>query len=112
VSMPGMMRHRVEVWREMLVSDAANQDAYGEPTATPLKIATVWANIEPLTGEEFFQNMQVQGQITHRCAMRGGIEITSRDWLTLDARRFEIVSVININERGDFLELMLREATA
>jgi SPP1 family predicted phage head-tail adaptor len=110
VSRPGEMRNRVDIMRKAVPTDPANQNAYGEPTAQDTVVATVWASIEPIRGEEFFQNMQVQGQVTHRGFVRGNVDVNTRDWLMWGSRKFEIVSLFDVRERGDFIEMMLRES--
>lgn len=97
-------RHRVH-----LQSKSATRNSYGEETLSWVTEASVWCSIEPLTGREYFQAQQVQSQVTHKIMLRYYKGLRP-DWRILfGTRTFNIVSVINVEERNIEMVLMATE---
>lgn len=101
----GRLRNRIELQRvsETLVN--------GEPVQTWTTLATVWAAVEPLAGRQFFAAQQTQAQVTHSIRIRW-----SRDWtlgpkdrVKFGERLFDIVAVLNIEERNQELVIQAVE---
>lgn len=92
----GRLCHRVELQRasESLVNGAVQK--------TWATIATVWAEVAPLAGREFFASQQVQSDISHRITMRyiPGVNLTPADRVKFGTRIFDISAVLNIGERN------------
>ena len=97
---------RNEVW---IKSPTATTDTYGDTTISWGTVAVCWASIEPLRGREWVASGMENSEITARCRIRyySGILPTMRVYL--GSRTFEIVSVIDPNERNAELELMVKE---
>lgn len=104
----GKLRHRVTI--QKLIS---TPDGGGGSTKTWIDDATVWAAIEPLRGGERYVAQQVQSELTHKITMRyrEGIKpqmrIKYKD--RIKDRIFEIWSVIDIDERRIWLEMLCSE---
>ena len=73
-------------------------------------VATVWAAIWPLTGKETLQSMQNSMEISHRIRIRYRSGILSSYRILFGTRYFNIVSIINMNEDGRWIEMMCKEA--
>ncbi len=101
----GTMRHRVEIHK---ATETAND--FGELTLAPAIDSTVWAAIEPLSGQELFEARQVHGEVTHKITMRHGATVTVDYQLMEGARVFDIVSIINPKESNRELVLMCKES--
>lgn len=105
---PGKMRHRIT-----FQSFSGAVDTFGDPLHGSEDqwndVATVWAAIDPVSGREFYAAEQSQSEVTHkvRCRYRPGLTTAMR--IKLGARLFEIVSIINWEERGESLLLMCKE---
>lgn len=56
--------------RITLQNRSSTLDDYGQPINTWSDVATVWANIKPLTGREKAQTMMVDSILTHRITIR------------------------------------------
>jgi SPP1 family predicted phage head-tail adaptor len=105
---PGKLRHRVTIQRPTEVRDTA----YGDVDLQWVDIATVWASVEPLSGQERIDAAQVAGQVTHRVIMRAQVvpKITPRERLRFKGRTFQIEQPpLDFEERGWSWELLVRE---
>ena len=115
----GLLRNSITI--QTRPSTAQNE--YGEPSSTSWHDDTdTFAGIWPLRGTEYHQANQGQSQVSHKIQMRwmplaDGTAINPRcriKWHDpeLEADRyFEIVSVINIDERNRTIQLMCSEKT-
>ena len=105
---PGKMRHRIT-----FQSFSGAVDTFGDPLQGSEDqwndVATVWAAIDPVSGREFYAAEQSQSEVTHkiRCRYRPGLTTAMR--IKLGNRLFQIVSIINWEERGESLLLMCKE---
>lgn len=87
-------------------------DAYGAPTETWATYATRWAEVEPLSGREYFAAQQVASEVSHKIKLRHDSltgSITPKMRISWDSRVFDINSVINAGERDREVELMCVE---
>ena len=101
----GKLRHRITLQKQVnTVND------YGAAVTTWKNVATVWADVRPLSGREYFSAQQVQSEITTQIWLRhlDGIKPSMR--VKFGKRFFEIVSVLNTQERNVSLQLMCKEA--
>jgi len=93
-------------------SASESQGTTGELTKTWATDATVWGSIEPLSARELVQAQQIQSDITHRVTMRyrSDLTVTVEQRILFDSTRvFEIISVLNRDERNEQLELLCKE---
>ncbi|MGC6407561.1 phage head closure protein [Bisgaard Taxon 45] len=100
----GKLRHRITLQKQV---NTLNE--YGATVTKWGKVATIWAEIKPLAGREYFSAQQVQSEITTQIFIRylPGVLPTMR--VKFGSRFFEIISVINANERNIYLQLMCKE---
>lgn len=101
----GRLRHRITLMRQV---NEIND--YGATITKWKSVATVWAEVKPLSGREYFSAQQVQSEITTQIWLRhlDGIEPSMR--VKFGKRFLEIVSVLNTQERNVSLQLMCKEA--
>ena len=102
--MAGKLRHRVSIQTE-----STAVDSYGEPTASWSTDETVWASIEPTGGNEADIGEGQAGIITHRIFMRYTANATPKKRLLFGSRVFGIVSVLNHEERNEYLVISCKE---
>lgn len=88
----GRLRHRVLV-QALPASPAL--DGYGQTSSSFSTAATVWASIDPLSGNELVQARQVSADVTHRVVMRYHAGLTPKMRLKKGDRVFEILSVLD-----------------
>lgn len=100
----GDLRHQVTIQR--LVQ---GQGASGEVTLTWTPFATVWGAVEPLSGREYWQAQQTASETSIRVRVRylAGVVPTMR--VLYGSRVFEILSIVDQEERHRELQLMCRE---
>lgn len=101
----GRLRHRITLMRQV---NEIND--YGATITEWKSVATVWAEVKPLSGREYFSAQQVQSEITTQIWLRhlDGIKPSMR--VKFGERFLEIVAVLNTQERNVSLQLMCKEA--
>lgn len=103
----GRLRHRVT-----LQSPAGSRDALGERTTTWTSVATVWADVEPLTARELFVASQAQSSVTQRVTIRHSATVAAVTgaWRVLFGSRVLVVDgVRNPHEANEVIELLCTE---
>lgn len=100
----GELRHRITIQQKTVV-----RDTYGGETVTWTNTATVWAAVEPLSGREYFSAQQVQAEVNHRIRIRYRAGITTTMRVLWGTRVFDILAIINLQERGREIHLMCKE---
>lgn len=104
----GKLRHRVTLRRPK-----SGKDAPRTPTGAVVEaydtLGVRWASVEPLRGRERFAAQQVNAEITHRVRLRymDGIDATVQ--VLHRGRVLQVVTPMNIEERGRELELLCTE---
>jgi len=123
----GKLCHRITIEYQ-----TETEDEYGAPVVTWVPIWQLWAQIQPLTGREYWAAQQVQAEMTHRVLTRWhpgwriepgvfitpaqlipqgeqvGITPTAR--IRFRGRVFNIISVADIEEKHEYLEIRCIEA--
>lgn len=101
----GAMRHRV-------VLEAVNRapDGGGGATQSWLPVAELWAAIAPSSGDERLAAEQHAGRITHVIHIRYRAGVIPAMRFRQGARRFDILAVIDVDERRHRLRCLCREA--
>lgn len=95
--------------RITIQSVAVTRNAIGEPIQSWADVATVWAAVEPVQGREFWEQQQVQSEVTTRIRIRYRAGITAAMRVVYGSRLLNIRSVIDPKERHDELQLMCSE---
>ena len=103
--------------RHVIVIEAGNAatDAGGgqtDPWASPTVVASVRACITPLRGSEKLRAMQLEDSVTHKFTLRFRTGITAKHRIRFGTRLFNIRSVIDVDERSRWLEIMADEGLA
>lgn len=102
----GELRHRVTIQEPQ-----AGRDSYGAETVVWVNVATVWAAIEPLAGQERFlaQSDQVlaEGMVRIRIRYRSGI--TAKMRVAFSNRVFDVQQIAEVQTRRREMLLICRE---
>ena len=72
-------------------------------------VASVWAQVTPLSGREFWRSQQVQSDITHEVVIRYRPDVRHNQRIRYGDRTLNIESVIDTEEAGVELRLMCKE---
>ncbi len=102
--MAGKLRHRIAIQQR-----TTDQDDYGQQLDQWDDVARVWADIEPLNGRELLAAAAVQAETTHTVTMRYRPGITPQLRINYNGRLFNILNVLDDNERHRTLTLLCSE---
>lgn len=99
----GTLRHKIIIQKR---GDTGS--AYNEPLSWE-DVKTAHASISTLSGKEFIAGSQEQSEVTHKVMMRyiSGIKPSMR--VEFGARHFDIMYIVNWQERNVELTLMCSE---
>ena len=100
----GQLRHRLEIQEKRSV-----MDEWGNQVSEWFTVATAWAAIEPIRGEEYWAAGAQRGETIHRVTMRYVPGVTPEHRLLFGDRILEIESTLNLEERSRLLELLCKE---
>lgn len=101
---PGELKHRITIQQLENV-----QNTFGEQKAGWIDVTTRWASIEPLIGRQYFAAEMVNSEITHKIKLRYVKGILPSMQVLYKTRKFQIISVINYQEKNCELQLMCKE---
>lgn len=104
----GELRHRVTFY-ELAVTK--NADTGAETTAYTSEFATVSASMNPASGKKYFAGGRFQNEQINTCMIRYREGIDETMQLEFRERRFEILTVDDVEERKVKMMLALRELT-
>jgi len=99
----GKLRHKC--W----LKSPTHANSAGTVTTTWATAAVCWGSLEPLRGREWIQSGLENSEITARFRMRYVSGVAPTMQLYYGSRTFEVVSVIDPDERHRELELMVKE---
>ena len=100
----GQMRHRMTIQ-----SQVATPDGMGGSTITWADVATVWADIRPVSGAERAQADRLMLDVSHSILMRHRALSATTERLTMDGRVFNVVSLYDADESRSHLKVLARE---
>jgi SPP1 family predicted phage head-tail adaptor len=93
-----------------IMQPAWKADDYGDPSQqTFTTLATVYAEIEPLTGQQLTEARQVHSEVSHRVRIRYLKGLTAACQVEWQSRKLQIVAVMNAEERDTMWTLLCRE---
>jgi SPP1 family predicted phage head-tail adaptor len=100
----GLLRHRLTI--EEATDVIGDRGGVSETWST---VAQVAASIAPIGGSERFISQQRFPDVSHEIAIRYRAGITPKMRLTFGARVFDILAVLNVDERNREMRIMARE---
>lgn len=98
----GRMTQRVQVQRE----GSNNYDSLGQVETLPETVATVWAKVEPLAGDEAAVARKLEANATHEVTIRYSSDvagITPEWWFLWHGDQLDIEQVTNPELRNQTL---------
>ena len=98
------LRHQITIQSPPTALDAMNQ-----PTGSYTTVATMWASIDPISGREYFAMQAVQSEVTHKITIRYCSLVKPNMQVLFGTRVFQIVSVLNLEERNIEMQIMCYE---
>ena len=102
----GKLRHKVQLQDEQIAQDPDT----GEMVKTWATIATLWAEIVPLSGREFLAASAEQSEVRSRITIRYREDVTAAMRVVYRGKYFNILAVLPDAESGkEHLTLMTGE---
>lgn len=102
--MIGNLRHRITLQKPVIIRDSIGQELEGWQD-----VATVWASIEPLSGKEYFNAQQTNSEVSTKITIRYLESVTPFMRVFFQKHTYNILSVINFEERNIYLQLLCSE---
>jgi SPP1 family predicted phage head-tail adaptor len=100
----GALRKRIRIEQPVRIGDGI-----GGGFLTWQPVDTVWAALDPMTGNEAVYAQRVAANVSHQCWTRFRTGITTEMRIVLGTRRFNILMVFDHQERHRHLRLLLEE---
>lgn len=100
----GALRHRVRLERSERLADGG-----GGAVVTWAPVCELWASIKPSSGTESVVADQIAGRVSHEIHVRFRADISPAMRFSLGTRTFEILAVLDVEERRRQLRCLCRE---
>jgi len=104
-----MLAGRLDKRITIQVSTSDSRDSFGDSTPAWTDLATVWAEIVPISGREFWAAQAVNAEKDLRITIRYRDDITPKNRIVYGSRVFDIQSVIDMRGMREELQIMCRE---
>lgn len=92
--------------RITIASFTESQNAYGEPVKTWNTLATVWANVKPASGREFFNSNQRVAEVDTIFKIRYRDDVTPQMRVLYNGSIYDIKSILEIGGREEGLQIL------
>lgn len=73
------------------------------------EVKSVWASVEPTRGREYQEAQRIRPELTYKITTRYHKDITPDMFIKFKNRYFQMVSIINVRERNEMLEIVCTE---
>lgn len=100
----GGLRHKIK-FQQLTVAN----DTWGHSNETWADQVTCFAAIWPLRGIERMEGMKLDNEVTHKIRIRYEKDIHPKMRIEFGERYFNILSIINVDERNIYQEIMASE---
>lgn len=105
----GLMRKRL-----VLQQRSSAQDGYGQQVIAWTTIATVWGEIESLSGQQLNKAQSIYNDVSHRVTVRyqsllSDIRQVGSYRILLGSRVFDVGASLNVDERNRTVQLLCGE---
>lgn len=101
----GKLRHKVTIQRQVAASP--NQHSTGEPDEPwTAYLSDIWGAVEPLNGRELFAAQEFHSEVSVRIRIRYREGITAAMRVLFDSRYYQILYVLDPEERHRELQLL------
>lgn len=85
------------------------ENVLSQTEQTLIEIKTVWASVEPTRGREYQEAQRIRPELTYKIMTRYHKGITPDMFIKFGERYFNIVSIINVREKNEMLEIICTE---
>lgn len=100
----GRLKHRI-TFQQL----GQSKDEYGEIVEEWVGIKTVWAEISPVSGQQFFVAKQINSEISHNVYIRYRDDLKPSMRIKFKGRSFEILYIMNVKEENRLMQIYCKE---
>jgi len=100
----GKLRHRVT-----LQEKSVSRNAYHDEVVSWSDVATVWAEIQPLEGREFFESQRLGAEQPSWIRIRHRSDVTPSMRVVRGSVTYDIETVVDVDGLGKELRLMCNQ---
>lgn len=101
---PGQLRQRITFQTTVPGTNEA-----GETIQVPKDYKTIYAAVEALKGREYEEAKKLRTELTYKITIRYTADITKDMTIKFKDRTLNIVDIINLYERNQFIQIMAYE---
>lgn len=101
------LKKRITIQQPVEVSDSG-----GGYTLSWSDLASVWAEVKPVSGREDYRALKLESKVTHKVTIRHRSDVTAGMRISMGGRVFNIRAVMNQDEENEKLLLLAEEGVA
>lgn len=105
----GALRHKIAIQEQTDTSDGMG--GFSTSWSNVSGMGSVPAAIWPLKSDERIDAMKLEHEVTHRVRIRYRSGVTTKMRISWDSRTFNIISILNPDEKNVMLEMLVMEET-
>ena len=94
--------------RITLMKFAETTDSMGQETQALIPVATIWGDLRPVRGNEYYEVQKIQAKVSHKLYIRyhaAYADIDSNWFIRYGNEEFDVVSVINVDLADKMFEI-------
>lgn len=95
------LRHKVDIMQPV-----ETKGSMGETDVAWQRLATVFADIQPVRGREYFEAYALDSEAAYKITIRYRADVTAKMRVDHGADQYEIDAPLDVGGRGELLELM------
>jgi SPP1 family predicted phage head-tail adaptor len=87
-------------------------DSMGQETQQLISVATIWGDLRPVRGNEYYEVQKIRSKVSHKLYIRYNAayeDIDSNWYVGFEDKRFDVVSVINVDLADKMFEIYCNE---
>lgn len=100
----GSLKHRITFQK---LEQTKNE--FGEMLGQWSDFKTVWADVRPVSGRQFFAAKQINNEISHNIYIRYNSELLPNMRIKYKERTFDILYLMNVNEENKLMQIYCKE---
>lgn len=103
----GRLNKRITLYKFGEITDSMGQE---KQELTP--VATIWGDLRPVRGNEYYEVQKIQAKVSHKLYIRYNAsyaDIDSNWYVGFGDKEFDVVSVINVDLADKMFEIYCNE---
>jgi len=101
---PGKLNKKVKIFNQANISDKAG--GYENQLE---EVCEIWASIITLSGKDLWEAQKLNADISHKLIIRNRKDIKKSQIIKYKNKIFDILYLLNANDKETYLEVMVKE---